>query len=184
MRIQRSVDKKYKAPMSHLVLVLFALGWGFFVLGKRPLNIFDTGWLWGDLAQTYVAWVQYHADPSAKWLISNRMSWPLSMNFSLFDPMPLLLVTIVRIPLKLDTHSTANWSAIPRQTGQSFQTNLITSERSDAGLFGFYAETSAFVNLLRFLRCDSPLSFKICALCTNRSSMASASVASPIASCQ
>ena len=132
MRIQRSVDKKYKAPMSHLVLVLFALGWGFFVLGKRPLNIFDTGLLWGDLAQTYVAWVQYHADPSAK----------------------------------------------------SFQTNLITSERSDAGLFGFYAETSAFVNLLRFLRCDSPLSFKICALCTNRSSMASASVASPIASCQ
>jgi hypothetical protein len=51
------------------------------------------------------------------------------------------LLTKMRIPLKLDTQSTANWSAIPRQTGQSFQANLITSEPSDAGLFGFYAET-------------------------------------------
>ncbi len=32
------------------------------------------------------------------------------------------------IPRKLDTHSTANWTVIPRQTGQS--------ERSDAGLMG------------------------------------------------
>jgi hypothetical protein len=86
--------KKSSNTLAQFVLMLFALGWGFFVLGKRPLNIFDTGWLWGDLAQTYVAWVQYHADLSAKWLVSNRMSWPLSMNFSLFDPMPLLLVTI------------------------------------------------------------------------------------------
>jgi len=30
----------------------------------------------------------------------------------------------MRIPLKLDTQSTANWSAIPRQTGQLFRRNL------------------------------------------------------------
>jgi len=35
----------------------------------------------------------------------------------------------VRIPRKLDSDSTANWTRIPRQTGQS--------ERSDAGLKGF-----------------------------------------------
>ena len=34
----------------------------------------------------------------------------------------------VCIPRKLDTHSTPNWTLIPRQTGQS--------ERSDAGLMG------------------------------------------------
>jgi len=35
----------------------------------------------------------------------------------------------LRIPSKLDTYSTANWTLNPEQTGQS--------ERSDAGLEGF-----------------------------------------------
>jgi hypothetical protein len=35
----------------------------------------------------------------------------------------------VRIPRKLDSDSTANWTRIPHETGQS--------ERSDAGLKGF-----------------------------------------------
>lgn len=54
----------------------------------------------------------------------------------------------VRIPLKLDSHSTANWSAIPQQTGQLFQPNLITSERSDAGYLRFTPKLSTRWNLL------------------------------------
>ena len=40
----------------------------------------------------------------------------------------------VRIPVKLDTDSTPNWTRIPEQAGQS--------ERSDAGFLGFTLKLS------------------------------------------
>jgi hypothetical protein len=85
---------KNKNLRAQLVLVMAAVGWGLFVLGPRPLNIFDLNWLWGDLAQTYTAWSQFNKDQNTNWLNSNRLSYPLVMNFSLFDPMPLLLITL------------------------------------------------------------------------------------------
>ncbi len=75
-----------------LAVTTAAISWGFFVLGLRPFHIYDTGWLWGDLAQVYIAWAQYTRDTNASWLISNHLSYPLSINFALFDPMPLLLL--------------------------------------------------------------------------------------------
>jgi hypothetical protein len=76
-----------------LAVITAAISWGFFVLGPRPFHIYDTNWLWGDLAQVYIAWAQYTRDTNASWLISNHLSYPLPINFALFDPMPLLLLT-------------------------------------------------------------------------------------------
>lgn len=78
-------------------IVLVALSWGFFVLGAKPLNIFDRSWLWHDLAQVYLAWAQYTSDSNANWLMSNRMSYPIEMNFALFDPMPIFLLTFGKL---------------------------------------------------------------------------------------
>lgn len=71
--------------------------WAYFILGKDTLDISQTNWLWGDLAQVYLSWKLYLSDPNAHWLMSSRMSYPLEMNFSLFDPMPFLLLTVGKL---------------------------------------------------------------------------------------
>jgi hypothetical protein len=87
------INARYAKDCPYLIAVITAaIAWSFFVLGPRPFHIYDTGWLWGDLAQVYIAWAQYTRDTSASWLISNHLSYPLSINFALFDPMPLLLL--------------------------------------------------------------------------------------------
>ena len=63
-----------------------------FVLGRVPLDVSDIHWLWGDLAQVHVAWSQFVSDRDAHWLTSTRLSYPLPLSISLFDPMPLLLL--------------------------------------------------------------------------------------------
>jgi hypothetical protein len=54
----------------------------------------------------------------------------------------------VRIPRKLDSHSMANWTPVPRQSGQS--------ERSDAGVESVYSWMGSSVNGGWNLRRDSP----------------------------
>lgn len=84
---------------------LFSLGiiylasciWGIFVLGPKPLDIFDTSWLSHDLAQVYLAWAQYNSDPNAHWLMSSKLGYPLEMNFALFDPMPIFLLSFGKL---------------------------------------------------------------------------------------
>jgi hypothetical protein len=68
--------------------------WGAYTIGPGRLSIFRIDWLAGDLAQVYLAWMQYISDPSAGWLTTVRNSYPLPMSISLFDPMPLLLVLL------------------------------------------------------------------------------------------
>ena len=76
-----------------VVAVVFLSGlWGAYVVGPGRLSIFKIDWLVGDLAQVYLAWIQYTSDPSAGWLTTARNSYPLPMSIALFDPMPLLLV--------------------------------------------------------------------------------------------
>jgi len=75
-----------------LIVVVFAAAWARYVLGPVPLDVNDTHWLWGDLSQVHTAWRQYLADPDVAWLASTRMSYPLPLSISLFDPMPLLLL--------------------------------------------------------------------------------------------
>jgi len=73
-------------------VAVFAIVCARFVLGRGPLDIHELRWIWGDLAQVYVAWSQYLSDPNAHWLTSTRLSYPLPLSISLFDPMPLLLL--------------------------------------------------------------------------------------------
>lgn len=80
-----------------VILLLFSSLWAIFILGKNTLKVDQTDWLWGDLALINLAWKIYLSDPAASWLMSNRMSYPLEMNFSLFDPMPILLLTLGRL---------------------------------------------------------------------------------------
>lgn len=75
------------------IICLSAL-WGAYTIGPGRLSIFKLDWLAGDLAQVYLAWIQYTSDPSAGWLTTLRNSYPLPMSISLFDPMPLLLVLL------------------------------------------------------------------------------------------
>lgn len=79
------------------IICLFACAWGVFVLGPKPLNIYETNWLWHDLAQVYLAWAQYTSDPNAHWLMSSRLSYPLELNFALFDPLPIFLLTFGKL---------------------------------------------------------------------------------------
>ena len=53
--------------------------------------------------------------------LKSGVTYALDVEGNFFDPM--------RIPRKLDSDSTANWTRIPHETGQS--------ERSDAGSKGF-----------------------------------------------
>lgn len=82
--------------VSHLSCLIFiataAVAVGLATLGKRPLDIFDTSWIQGDLAQVYIAWRLFLADPNAGWLHSSMLGSPYGVNFALFDPMPILLL--------------------------------------------------------------------------------------------
>lgn len=75
-----------------VVVALFAGWWAARLLGPAPMDPKNLQWVWGDLAQVYVAWSQYLSDPDASWLSSTRMSYPLPLSISLFDPMPVLLL--------------------------------------------------------------------------------------------
>lgn len=88
-----SVGKRARI-LGAAVVVAVASYWAWFVLGPAPLNIHDVHWLWGDLAQVHIAWRQYLSDPDVGWLTSTRMSYPLPLSISLFDPMPLLLLAV------------------------------------------------------------------------------------------
>lgn len=74
-----------------VVTILSAL-WARYALGPSPLDIHDTHWISNDLADFYVVWSQYLNDPHAHWLSTDRLSYPLPMSVSMFDPMPLLLL--------------------------------------------------------------------------------------------
>ena len=80
-----------------MTIVLASASWGAFVLGSKPFNFFDTSWLWHDLAQVYLAWAQFTSDPNSHWLNSSKLSYPLELNFALFDPMPIFLLTIGKL---------------------------------------------------------------------------------------
>lgn len=70
----------------------FAAAWAVYLLGAVALDRRNLEWLWGDLSQVHVAWAQFLSDPDAGWLSTARLSYPLPMSISLFDPMPLLLL--------------------------------------------------------------------------------------------
>lgn len=74
------------------VVVAFAVIWAVYVLGPAPLDRHNLAWLWGDLSQVHVAWGQFLSDPHSGWLTTDRLSYPLPMSISLFDPMPILLL--------------------------------------------------------------------------------------------
>lgn len=74
-----------------MAVAVLAYLWGRWVLGPGPLDPSNTRWIWGDLAQVYVAWGVYLTDPAAGWLQTTRMSHPLPISISLFDPMPIFL---------------------------------------------------------------------------------------------
>lgn len=74
------------------VVAAFAGWWAARLLGPAPMDPRNLQWVWGDLAQVYVAWSQYLSDPNVSWLGSTRLSYPLPLSISLFDPMPVLLL--------------------------------------------------------------------------------------------
>ncbi|UYB51734.1 DUF6311 domain-containing protein [Xanthomonas sp. AM6] len=75
-----------------LLAAAFGATWAHLALGRTGIDPASVKWLWGDLAQVYVAWSQYLSDPDAIWLNTTRLSYPLPISVSLFDPMPLLLL--------------------------------------------------------------------------------------------
>jgi hypothetical protein len=75
-----------------VLVAAFSVVWAYQSLGVTALSVKSLDWLWGDLAQVYIAWGQYLYDPDVQWLTTTRLSHPLPMSVSLFDPMPLLLL--------------------------------------------------------------------------------------------
>lgn len=68
-------------------------------------NAFEVGytqWLWGDLAQVQIAWMQFLNDPNSGWLMTDRLSSPLPISISLFDPMPIFLLMAKLLQIKAD----------------------------------------------------------------------------------
>lgn len=80
------------AMLALLAVVGLSVVWARYLLGPSPLDIRNTHWIHGDLAQVYMAWAQYLNDPHASWLKTDWLSYPLPMSISLFDPMPLFLL--------------------------------------------------------------------------------------------
>jgi hypothetical protein len=113
-----------------LIVIAGAVACARFILGRAPLDVHNIHWLWGDLAQVHIAWSQFVADTQAHWLTSTRLSYPLPLSISLFDPMPLLL--LLAKPF-------AGW--VPDGTqyfGYYFMTCMVLQ-----GLFGFLATLRA-----------------------------------------
>lgn len=75
-----------------MVVIILSAAWARYVLGPSPLDIHNTHWISGDLVDFYVAWSQYLSDPHAHWLSTDRLSYPLPISISMFDPMPVLLL--------------------------------------------------------------------------------------------
>ncbi|RYD85388.1 MAG: DUF4214 domain-containing protein [Verrucomicrobiaceae bacterium] len=84
--------KRRTSLLSLIIVVVLGLAWAAFALGPKPLNIYDTSWLWGDLSGVFLAWTQYGLDPSPTGLLTDRLSYPVDMSIALFDPMPIFLV--------------------------------------------------------------------------------------------
>lgn len=75
-----------------IFVAAFSGAWAYMVIGPAILDSTNLKWVYGDLAQMYIAWGQYLADTNAHWLTTTRLSYPLPMSVSLFDPMPLFLL--------------------------------------------------------------------------------------------
>ncbi len=73
-----------------LAFVLSAL-FAILICGPAMVDPTNTSWIIADLATQHFGWEQYRADPgSILSLTTNRSSWPLPMNISLFDSMPII----------------------------------------------------------------------------------------------
>lgn len=77
-----------------ILVAAFSAGWAVYVLGDMALDRHNLEWLWGDLSQVHVAWAQFLSDPNAVWLTTDKLSYPLPMSISFFDPMPILLLLV------------------------------------------------------------------------------------------
>lgn len=86
------VRRHLPSAISLTVVACFGSVWAIYVLGGTALDRHNLTWLWGDLSQVHVAWGQFLSDPNAGWLSTDRLSYPLRMSISLFDPMPILLL--------------------------------------------------------------------------------------------
>ena len=80
--------------LGFVIVAIFGAVWGYLALGSTAMDRHNLKWLWGDLAQVYIAWGQYLSDPAAHWLSTTRLSHSLPISIALFDPMPLLLLLI------------------------------------------------------------------------------------------
>ncbi|MFM2099098.1 MAG: hypothetical protein RLZZ366_637 [Pseudomonadota bacterium] len=73
-----------------LAFVLSAL-FAVLICGPVMVDPTNTSWIIADLATQHFGWEQYRADPaSILSLTTDRSSWPLPMNVSLFDSMPII----------------------------------------------------------------------------------------------
>lgn len=82
------------AALFLMLVAAFSAAWAIYVLGAVALDRHNLDWLWGDLSQVYEAWAQFLSDPNVVWLTTDRLSYPLPMSISLFDPMPILLLLV------------------------------------------------------------------------------------------
>ncbi|WP_370320047.1 DUF6311 domain-containing protein [Oricola sp.] len=90
-KARSSFRSKTFTPLLVLPLLFLTGGiLGVSYLGARPLDYFDTGWLWGDLAQVYLAWSGFNSDPQSFLTVSDSLSFPIPMSIAMFDAMPLL----------------------------------------------------------------------------------------------
>tara|TARA_R110002020_G_scaffold224599_1_gene434164 strand:- start:40216 stop:41925 length:1710 start_codon:yes stop_codon:yes gene_type:complete len=92
-RFLKTLFRQRSGQVQGLAIVgVLAVAWALMSLGTRPFNIFDTEWLWGDFAQVYLGWSKHMREPGSWGLLSTTASDPIPLNFSLFDPMPILMV--------------------------------------------------------------------------------------------
>ena len=66
------------------------------VMGPKPLNPKNVGWLTPDAAQHQIAWELYRQDPNLHWPITftDRIGYPQGESVSLLDPDPLIAVVL------------------------------------------------------------------------------------------
>lgn len=73
------------------VVILAAFAWGVYTLGVTAIDPSNTDWIRDDLAQVYLAWARFLGD-SPDGLSLPSTSYPLDLNFALYDPMPIFLL--------------------------------------------------------------------------------------------
>jgi Family of unknown function (DUF6311) len=80
------------------LVIVGAMGFGYvlLVLGLAPLNPRNLSWLWGDLAQHYIAWELFRQDPRLHWPLTftDRVGYPLGDSIAFMDPNPLLSILL------------------------------------------------------------------------------------------